>query len=184
MRRYALLLVAALAALPAVIRSRPSGTAAPGPAAFDVLTSSHGFVRVSGEVRRPGLYPLSANMMASGVINVAGALPPLSSAEAERLSRRPLTAGEALHVAATAAGDRRVTVAAMSVRDCIAMGIPLDPARLSVEEWDLLPGIGPGAARRIVEFRQKNGGKLRPDDLIKVEGVGEKRLAQLNKYFK
>jgi competence protein ComEA len=45
-----------------------------------------------------------------------------------------------------------------------------------------LPGIGPALARRIIETRQSTGPFLRPEDLRRVRGIGEKKMAQLRPY--
>ncbi len=54
----------------------------------------------------------------------------------------------------------------------------------AAEEPELiqLPGIGPTLARRIIETRQTSGRFLRPDDLRRVKGIGEKKLAKLRPY--
>lgn len=49
----------------------------------------------------------------------------------------------------------------------------------SVEELDLLPGIGPVKAAAIVAWREENGPFLCPEDLIRVSGIGEKTLEKL-----
>jgi competence protein ComEA len=41
-----------------------------------------------------------------------------------------------------------------------------------------LEGIGPAKAQAIVEFRQKNGPFKTPEDLLKVQGIGERVLEQ------
>jgi competence protein ComEA len=41
-----------------------------------------------------------------------------------------------------------------------------------------LDGIGPAKAQAIVEYRQKNGPFRAPEDLLKVEGIGQKVLEQ------
>jgi len=46
-------------------------------------------------------------------------------------------------------------------------------------ELESLPGIGPSLAKKIVEFRQKNGGFKNPSDLMAVPGIGEKKYEQL-----
>ena len=41
-----------------------------------------------------------------------------------------------------------------------------------------LDGIGPAKAQAIVEYRQKNGPFRTPEDLLKVDGIGERVLEQ------
>lgn len=41
-----------------------------------------------------------------------------------------------------------------------------------------LDGVGPAKAQAIVEYRQKNGPFRSPEDLLKVEGIGDKVLEQ------
>jgi competence protein ComEA len=41
-----------------------------------------------------------------------------------------------------------------------------------------LEGIGPAKAQAIVEYRQQNGPFRAPEDLLKVQGIGERVLEQ------
>jgi competence protein ComEA len=54
---------------------------------------------------------------------------------------------------------------------------------LNEADFDRLPGVGPALAKRIVEYRQNNGGILRVEDLLAIEGIGEKKYQQLHGYF-
>ena len=58
------------------------------------------------------------------------------------------------------------------------------PKRINIntaaaQELEKLPGIGPGFARRIVEHREKYGRFRRPEHLIMVRGLSDKRFRAL-----
>ena len=59
------------------------------------------------------------------------------------------------------------------------LGGVLDLNTASVEQLDGLPGVGPVTAQRIVEWRTRNGRFAAVDQLREVEGIGERRFAQL-----
>ena len=46
-------------------------------------------------------------------------------------------------------------------------------------QLESLPGIGPSAAQRILEYRQKNGSFKKIEDLMNVKGIGEKSFLKL-----
>jgi competence protein ComEA len=53
----------------------------------------------------------------------------------------------------------------------------------SVEELELLPGIGASRARALVEAREAKGGFKSLDDLLEVKGIGEANLAKLRPHL-
>ncbi len=51
--------------------------------------------------------------------------------------------------------------------------------RASADELQILPGIGPVLAQRMVDWRKAHGRYRTVDDLQEVKGIGKKRLEQL-----
>lgn len=49
----------------------------------------------------------------------------------------------------------------------------------TVDQLETLPGIGRKTAERIVEFRQKNGGFKKIEELMNVKGIGEKSFLKI-----
>ena len=58
-------------------------------------------------------------------------------------------------------------------------GAPLNLNSATVTQLEALPGIGRATAERIVEYRQKNGGFKKAEDLMNVRGIGEKSFLKL-----
>ena len=57
--------------------------------------------------------------------------------------------------------------------------VPVNINTATVRELQRLPGIGPVYARRIVEFRHTYGAFKTVDELIRIKGIGPKRLEKL-----
>jgi len=49
----------------------------------------------------------------------------------------------------------------------------------TLDQLETLPGIGRKTAERIVEFRQKNGGFKKIEELMNVKGIGEKSFLKI-----
>jgi competence protein ComEA len=61
----------------------------------------------------------------------------------------------------------------------VATSAPLNLNTATVTQLEALPGVGMKVAERIVEYRQKNGGFKKVEDLMNVRGVGEKSFVKL-----
>jgi competence protein ComEA len=60
-----------------------------------------------------------------------------------------------------------------------AAATPLNLNTATVAQLEALPGIGARTAERILEYRQKNGGFKKVEELMNVQGVGEKSFLKL-----
>ena len=56
---------------------------------------------------------------------------------------------------------------------------PVNLNTATAAQLEALPGIGPGLANRIIEYRRKHGPFKRPQDLIIVRGFSAKRYRQI-----
>jgi competence protein ComEA len=59
------------------------------------------------------------------------------------------------------------------------MGAPVNLNSATSAQLEALPGIGAKTAERIIDYRQKNGGFKKIEDLMNVRGVGEKNFLKL-----
>ncbi len=57
-------------------------------------------------------------------------------------------------------------------------GRPMNINQVSSEELQLLPGIGPAIARRIIEYRDAHQRIERVEELLRIPGVGPHSLAR------
>ncbi|HEY3120550.1 MAG TPA: helix-hairpin-helix domain-containing protein [Vicinamibacteria bacterium] len=80
-------------------------------------------------------------------------------------------------------------VLALGVSSAVAAGagkpVPTGKVNLNAAtaaQLATLPGIGPKVAARIVEYRQKSGGFKSAQELLNVQGVGEKSFRKLQPY--
>ena len=56
---------------------------------------------------------------------------------------------------------------------------PVNLKTATQAQLEALPGIGPSAAQRILDYRQKNGSFRKIEDLMNVKGIGEKSFLKL-----
>jgi competence protein ComEA len=59
----------------------------------------------------------------------------------------------------------------------------IDINTASSNELILLPGIGTKTAEKIIEHRKKYGKFKSPKDLLKIHGIGEKKLEKIKEFL-
>src|ERR1051325_8033514 len=65
----------------------------------------------------------------------------------------------------------------------LSTAAPVNLNTATAAQLDALPGVGKATAERIIEYRQKNGGFKKNEELMNVKGVGEKSFLKLKPYI-
>lgn len=55
----------------------------------------------------------------------------------------------------------------------------IDLNTATAADLERLPGVGAATAARILEYRKKNGSFTRIEDLMNIQGIGEKKFLEL-----
>jgi len=153
-------------------------------------------VDVCGAVQKPGVFEFAPGARAIDAVKVAGG--PLPDADLDRVNlAQPLVDAMKLCVprkGQSATADlSQSDEAPASYRPArhngrgghgkssnkLLPGQTLDINTATADELMRLPGVGPGLAQRIVEFRQQNGPFQTVDDLQNVPGLGASKFDRL-----
>ncbi|WP_446751148.1 helix-hairpin-helix domain-containing protein [Streptomyces sp. CLV115] len=139
----------------------------------------HIVVDVSGKVRSPGIRQLPSGARVADALRAAGGV--RDGADLTGLNRaRVLMDGEQIVVgtppgSSTAGGAAGI---ATGSGGSAATG-PVSLNTATVEQLDTLPGVGPVLAQHIVDYRTQHGGFRSVDELREVNGIGDRRFADL-----
>jgi competence protein ComEA len=178
--------------LPAVAVSGPSavpdtgGAVSPdAPAAASDGTAGPLVVSVSGKVRRRGLVRVPSGSRVADVLEAAGGALPGTDLAGLNLARKVVD-GEQVAVGVSPAADAPAAApgsgsgaGAATAGGAAAPVGKIDLNMATAAQLDTLPGIGPVTVQRILDWRTSNGRFARVDQLREIEGIGERRFAQL-----
>lgn len=157
-------------------------------------------VHVAGSVMKPGVYRLKPNARVIDAVNAAGGVTPNADTAAVNLAL-PLLDAEQVYIPARSSQKPHTTVAVRR-KPPTAVGSPsstsaagtvgatpttIKSAFININtatalELEALPSVGPSTAKAIVAFRTKNGPFSKAEDLLKVPGIGDGKLAAMKPF--
>lgn len=172
-----------------------TGVDAPSPRPTNVL------VYVCGAVRKAGVYRLPVDARAVDAVQRAGGTTPDADLDQVNLADKLVDGARFMvprkgqpadsYAAATTGASVEPSFSSRSHRSRhrgspsrhkLQPGQTLDVNTATEQELVALPGVGPGLARRIVEYRAANGPFQSVDDLQNVSGIGATKFDKLSAY--
>jgi competence protein ComEA len=88
-------------------------------------------------------------------------------------------AAMALALACTVNATAAQSTTGASPKAAAPAAAPINLNSATAMQLETLPGVGPATAQRIVEYRQKNGGFKKVEDLMNIRGLGEKGFLKI-----
>lgn len=154
------------------VATRPSAPPAPAPLgqALDAPAPENVLVFVSGAVAHPGLYQLSPDARVADAIAAAGGVTALANA------------GKMPNLAARVHDGRQVNVPFASTSSSSTAKLDLNTA--AEDELDAVPGMPPGLAAEIVQYREQWGPFTAMSQLHSVLGVDSATVSGLGHYLR
>ncbi|WP_234434426.1 ComEA family DNA-binding protein [Streptomyces sp. NRRL F-5126] len=144
-------------------------------------------VDVAGEVRHPGVFRLPTGSRVEDALREAGGAK--KGTDLTGINRaRLLTDGEQVVVGgpggapAVSSGGAGAGAGGGAGGGAAPPGASTGPVSLNSatkDQLDTLPGVGPVLAQHILDYRAQNGGFRSVDELREVDGIGDKRFADL-----
>ena len=157
--------------------SAHSPAAAPAPLRVESGDAERVLVHVAGAVRQPGVYRLRASARVDDAVRRAGGATRRADLGGLNLAARLEDGRQVLVPERAPAGAAAAVASAAPAAPGPSAPVNLNTATL--EQLDVLPGIGPAMAQRILDHREANGGFGSVEELADVPGIAEGRMAAL-----
>ncbi len=153
------------------------------------------YVDIGGDIVSPGVYCVDSGTRLFQVIELAGglketaAMDTLNQAEpvsdGQKIIIGSLDENSPYYIMDTVSGGNRTdnpsagSTAVTMTEDGAVVNVNL----ATLEDLQLLPGVGPSTAQKILNYRQEHGKFKKPEDLKNISGIGEKIYENLKDFI-
>lgn len=134
------------------------------------------YVYVTGAVANPGVYSLDEGLRVCDAVEAAGGLTEDADASTVNLAR-VLSDGE--HIALPTKAEVETALAQGSAGGAAVASSLVNINTADASALETLSGVGSATAQAIISDREQNGPFSTIEDLMRVDGIGEKKFAKL-----
>ncbi|HVO66043.1 MAG TPA: helix-hairpin-helix domain-containing protein [Syntrophales bacterium] len=134
-------------------------------------------VAISGDADFNGIYHISGNTRICDLLISAG-IANLETFDKIILSKK-LSTGDVVIMES----GNQLTTAEMNNAQKVALNIPIDINKATLNDLTLIPGIGEKTAWKIIQFRERSGRFSKLEDLMKIRGIKEKKFTKIKRYL-
>lgn len=140
-------------------------------------------VYISGQVKNSAVITFKdeENLKIIDAVNAAGGLTEFADTEVINLSE-PLIDGQHIHIP-TKKIFLQENSSADTKNNSSSSSELININTADENELQKIKGVGPGIAKRILDFREQNGNFKTIDDIKKVRGIGEKKFEKMKDFI-
>ena len=136
-------------------------------------------VHVAGEVLNSGVYELESGARVIDALMAAGGATSLANLDIINLAA-PISDGEKIYIPSVIEKINQFNQnSSFTSYSSGGSSGKININTADASELQKLTGIGPGKAKSIIDYRNKNGPFKSVDDLLNVSGIGEKTLEKI-----
>ena len=157
------------------------------------------YVYVTGEVKNPGVYKVSADSRIFQAVEKAGGFTAKADRNSINMAER-LIDGLQIYISPKVTQQKQIQTQnqnnaikipgvqqnviktqpkAQTINNNNILGSKVDINNATAKELELIKGVGSVIAQRIIEYRETHGRFNSPDDLIHIKGIGSKKLEKM-----
>lgn len=145
------------------------------------------YVHVCGAVKKPGVYEMPAGSRFYEAVEAAGGFAEGACEDYLNMAA-PLADGSRLEIPTQEEISEREGAGEKwpDPNSGDAAGASGGLVNINTADADglcKLPGVGEGRAKAIIEYREKQGGFQKKEDIMQVSGIGEKMYARMEEYL-
>jgi competence protein ComEA len=140
-------------------------------------------IKVTGVVQYPGIYVFEKPPTLMQVIERAGGTTDGLNLDFDSLQHKEIGTGAWIKLKKGNGAAPRLETTSMNPGEKLILGMPVSLNEAALEDLVAVPGLGPSLAKRIVAFRETYGPFESWRDVMRIRGVGPKKVEAFRRYL-